>query len=228
MGRISKIEEHQLEDIISRMSLKDGLSSRDIASKVSEMVHDEISYKAIQRFLDAKKQQPAQQLKKAVIKEDKRRVLKTVHQEIDIIQTNLDATKRLIDRFALVDDLPTMYKEHMDELMDRLMSSGMAEKNYVSYLESWQGKFEHELRRKVGEIAILNREVRENMKFLVALREKAFQFELVSEFINLFMEIFKEESKDGAYDRSVIRIASNPRMKQLADQLKLFTGGDGE
>jgi hypothetical protein len=118
----------------------------------------------------------------------------------------------------------------MDELMDKLVSELDYDFNYVKYLESWQIRFEDGLRRKVGEIAVLNREVRENMKFLVTLREKAFQFELVSEFINLFMEIFKEESKDGAYDRSVIRIriASNPRMKQLADQLKLSTGGDGE
>jgi hypothetical protein len=73
---------------------------------------------------------------------------------------------------------------------------------------------------------ILNREVRENMKFIVSLREKAFQFELVQEYIRLMMEIFEEESKDGDYERAVVRIASNPRMKLLAEQQKLYTGGD--
>lgn len=59
----------------------------------------------------------------------------------------------------------------------------------------------------MNEIAILNREVRENMKFLVQLQEKAFQFKLVQEYIQLFMEIFQEESRDDAYERSITRIA---------------------
>jgi hypothetical protein len=67
-----------------------------------------------------------------------------------------------------------MYKEQMDELIDKLVTECDAEFNYVSYIENWQAKFEIELRRKVGEISILNCEVRENMKFLVQLSEKDF------------------------------------------------------
>ncbi|MDB5056001.1 MAG: hypothetical protein JWM44_4051 [Bacilli bacterium] len=148
-----------------------------------------------------------------------------VNQEIDIIQTNLDTTKRMINIFNFVDDLPKVFRQEMDELIDKLTLSDSGSQ-YVKYIEAWQSDFEHELHRKVGELTILNREVRENMKFTAMLREKAFQFELVQEYIRLFMEIFEEESKDGAYERAVVRIASNPRMKQLAEQQKLYTGGD--
>jgi hypothetical protein len=99
--------------------------------------------------------------------------------------------------------------------------------NFIEFFKDWQSNFENELRRKVYEIATLNKEVRENMKFTVQLREKAFQFELVQEYIGLFMEIFHEESKDGAYERAVTRIAANPRMKQLVDQQKLYVESGG-
>jgi hypothetical protein len=186
-----------------------------------------ISHTAVAKYIK-EKGSAEQAAKKEVILADQRRILKSVNQDFDIIQTNLDITKRLMDRFELVDDLPKLFKDQMDEMMDTFIGGYDPEMNVVTYLENWQAKFEDGLRRKVGEIAVLSREIREYMKQMVSLREKAFQFELVSEFINLFMEIFKDESKDQAYDRSVIRIASNPRMKQLADQLKLFTSGDGE
>ncbi|MCR8633476.1 hypothetical protein [Paenibacillus radicis (ex Xue et al. 2023)] len=223
MPKPSKIDVYQCQDIVWA-GVRNGRSMRDIAKDCSEWAKESISHTAVAKFI--KDRESAEQAtKKEAIIADRRRVLKTVHQEIDIIQTNLDATKRLIERFEMVDDLPKMFKENMDEMMDRLLSEGTAELNYVAYIEGWQMKFEVELRRKVLEITTLNREVRENMKFLVALREKAFQFELVQEYIGLFMEIFQEESKDGAYERSIVRIASNPRMKQLADQQKLYTGG---
>lgn len=99
----------------------------------------------------------------------------------------------------MVGDLPGIFRVEIDALIEKLQESG-EDFNYVTYLEGWQGKFENELRRKVGEIAILNREVRENMKFIVTLREKAFQFELVQRVYRIFMELFEEESKDGAYE----------------------------
>jgi hypothetical protein len=226
MAKPSKIEVFGCQEIVWA-GVRNEKPVRKIAEECSDWAGQSISHTAVAKYIK-EKSSAEQAAKKDVIVADQRRILKTVNQEIDIIQTNLDATRRLIERFELVDDLPKLFKDQIDELMDKFVGKYDPDMKVVNYLENWQQKFEFELRRKVGEIAILNREVRENMKFLVALREKAFQFELVSEFINLFMEIFKEESKDAAYDRSVIRIASNPRMKQLADQLKLFTGGDGE
>lgn len=222
MAKPSKIETLGCQEIVWA-GVRNGKTVRAIAEECSEWANEQVSHTAVAKYV--KEKGTAEQAKKKdAIVADRRRVIKTVHQEIDIIQTNLDATKRLIERFELVDDLPKLFRKEMDELIDKLMNDG-EEFNYVSFIESWQNSFEVELRRKVVEIVSLNREVRENMKFLVSLREKAFQFELVQEYINIFMEIFQEESTDGAYDRSIIRISANPRMKQLIDQQKLYTGG---
>lgn len=222
MAKPSKIETLGCQEIVWS-GVRSNKSVRDIAQDCSEWAGEKISHTAVAKYIKDKGTEE-QAKKKDAILADRRRVVKTVHQEIDIIQTNLDATKRLIERFELVDDLPKLFKDEMDELINKLMEHG-EEFNYVSYIEKWQYEFEVELRRKVGEITMLNREVRENMKFLTTLREKAFQFELVQEYIRIFMEIFEEESKDGAYERSIARISSNPRMQQLVDQQKLYTGG---
>lgn len=225
MAKPSKIETLGCQEIVWA-GVRDEKPVRKIAEECSEWAGEKISHTAVAKYVK-EKGSAEQAAKKEVIKAHQRRILKTVNQELDIIQTNLDATKRLIERFELVDDLPNMFKEQMDELIDKLVGELETDFNHVKYLENWQLRFEDGLRRKVSEIAILNREVRENMKFLVNLREKAFQFELVSNFVDLFMDIFKEESKDGAYERAVIRIASNPRMKQLSDQLKAFKSDAG-
>lgn len=222
MAKPSKIEKFGCQEIVSA-GVREGKSIRAIAAECSEWAKEDISHTAVATFLKIREQHE-REAKRELIIGDKRRLLKTVNQEIDIIQTNLDATKRLIERFEMVDDLPKMFTEEMQELTGKLMERG-EDFNYVSYIEKWQYEFEVELRRKVGEITALNREVRENMKFLVSLREKAFQFELVQEYIRIFMEIFEEESQGGAYERAVQRIAANPRMKQLADQQRLYTGG---
>lgn len=222
MAKPSKIEKYGCQEIVSA-GVRDGKSTRVIAAECSEWAEEDISHTAVATYLKLREQHE-REAKRELIIGDKRRLLKTVNQEIDIIQTNLDATKRLIERFELIDDLPKMFDEQMTEMLDKLAANG-AEFKYQTYIENWQTNFEIELRRKVGEITALNREVRENMKFLVSLREKAFQFELVQEYIGIFMEIFEEESKDGAYERSIQRIAANPRMKQLVDQQKLYTGG---
>lgn len=223
MAKQNKIEKYGCQETV-RAGIRDSKSIRQIAEDCSQWAGEAISHAAVARYLGVSSAQD-QAAKKQVIVSNKQRVLKTVNQEIDIIQTNLDTTKRMIERFELVDDLPKFFREEMDELTKKLLNETEAEFSYVKYIESWQQKFEIELRRKIAEISVLNREVRENMKFTVTLREKAFQFELVQEYIRLFMEIFQEESKDGAYERSIVRIASNPRMRQLTEQQKLYTGG---
>lgn len=223
MAKPSKIETLGCQEIVWS-GVRAGKSIRAIAEDCSDWAQEKISHTAVAKYIKDKGTEEQAKKKDAIVA-DRRRIVKAVHQEIDIIQTNLDATKRLIERFELVDDLPKLFREEMDELVNKLMENG-EECNYVSFIEEWQMKFEIELRRKVTEITTLNREVRENMKFLTTLREKAFQFELVQEYIRLFMEIFEEESKDGSYERSIARIASNPRMQQLIDQQKLYTGGE--
>jgi hypothetical protein len=225
MARKSKIEQYELESFINDLLFEnESMPHTELAKLCSNKAKTSISNMAIKRHLEANNKKTQKNIKK-VVKGDRRRVLKVVNQEIDIIQTNLDTTKRMIKIFNFVDDLPIAFRQEMDELINKLTLSDSGS-TYVKYIEAWQSDFEHELHRKVGELVALNREVRENMKFIVSLREKAFQFELVQEYIRLFMEIFEEESKDGAYERSVVRIAANPRMKQLAEQQKQYTGSD--
>ncbi|MHA7963538.1 hypothetical protein ACX93W_05275 [Paenibacillus sp. CAU 1782] len=224
MAKQSKIEKFGCGDIVHK-GIKAGKSVRQIAQECSDFAKEGISHTAVAKYI--KDQEDKEQLlKKEVIAMHKTRVLKTVNQEIDIIQTNLDVTKRMIERFEMIDDMPKTFKHYMDGMYEVIEKNG-ADTNFIEFFREWQSNFENELRRKVYEIATLNKEVRENMKFTVQLREKAFQFELVQEYIGLFMEIFQEESKDGAYERAVTRIATNPRMKQLVDQQKLYVESGG-
>jgi hypothetical protein len=151
MARKSKIEEFKLESFIDDILFgNDGLAHTEIAKRCSLKAKTDISNMAITRYLQSKNQVD-QKVKKEVVVANKQRVLKTVNQEIDIIQTNLDTTKRMIERFELVDDLPKMFRDEMDELINKLTLAD-SDFKYRQYIESWQTNFEYELKRKVGEI----------------------------------------------------------------------------
>lgn len=224
MARPSKIEMLGCQEIVIN-GYKNDLAEREIAKQCSEWAGEPISHNAVRRWYEVYNEEQ-QGHKKALILEDKRRILKTVHQELDIIQLQLRTTETLLERFKLVDTLPDMFNDRIEKLIERLTENG-EEFKYVAYIEKWQHEFEVELRRKIYEITALNRELRENSKFLAELRAKAFEFSLIQEYLAIFMDIFREESKDGAYERSVQRIASNPRMQQIVDQQRLISGGGG-
>lgn len=221
MGRKSKIDEHELEPYIDELLWeKPDMPHTEIARLCSDKAQTEISNMAITRFL-AGRHQHEQREKKAVIVQDRRRLLKTVNQELDIIQLQYDMTSKLAARFDMVDDLPEYFKEQMDELTEKL--SAHEEFDHASYLESWQAQVEKEMRRKIFELTSLNRELRENSKFLAELREKAFEFSLVQEYLFLFMEEFRKESAE-AYEAAVQRIAANPRMQRIVEQQMQMRG----
>ncbi|MBP1907648.1 hypothetical protein J2Z32_004328 [Paenibacillus turicensis] len=191
MAKPSKIESLGCQEIVWS-GVRANKTVRAIAEDCSEWANEKISHTAVAKFIKDKGT-GEQAKKKDAFLADRRRVVKTVHQEIDIIQTNLDATKRLIERFELVDDLPKLFRDEMDELVNKLMEDGEVF-NYVSFIETWQMQFEIELRRKVNEITVLNREVRENMKFLTTLREKAFQFKSI--FVYSWKSLRKKQQMD--------------------------------
>jgi predicted RNase H-like nuclease (RuvC/YqgF family) len=213
MARQSKIEKYGCEDIVaSGLRADPSKSTRQIAEECSDWAGEKISHTAIARYIETLGQQEQKQ-KKEVIKQDQRRVLKTVNQEFDIIQLQYQTTEKLLKRFDMVDNLPEFFKEQMDELVDKLMEQGVD----VKYLERWQTNIEVELRRKVYEITSLNRELRENSKFLAELREKAFEFSLIQEYLSIFMDIFRESSPQG-YEVAIQKVAANPRMQKIVDQ----------
>jgi hypothetical protein len=213
MARQSKIEKYGCEDIVAAGLRADPpKSTRQIAVECSDWAGEKISHTAIARYIDSF-QQEEQKQKKEVIKQDQRRVVKHVNQEFDIIQLQYQTTEKLLKRFEMVDNLPEYFKEQMDELVDKKMEHGID----VKFLERWQSNIEGELRRKVYEITALNRELRENSKFLAELREKAFEFSLIQEYLSIFMDIFKQASPEG-YEVAIQKVAANPRMQKIVDQ----------
>lgn len=219
MARQSKIEKYGCEEIVlAGLRCNPPKSTRQIAEECSEWAGVKISHTAVARYIESL-QQADQQKKKEVIKQDRRRVLKVVNQELDIISLQYATTERLLKRFELVDNLPEYFKEQMDELIDKMRDKG----NDPEYLEKWQSSFEIELKRKVMEITALNRELRENSKFLAELREKAFEFSLIQEYLSIFMDIFKRASPE-AYKEAIQHIAANPRLQKIVDQQKQLRG----
>lgn len=216
MARQSKIEQYECEDIVSAGLKEDPPKSvRQIAEECTKHAGVKISHTAVARYIEGIK---GQEKKKAVIKEDKRRVMKVVNQEFDIIQLQYKTTERLLARFELVDDLPEYFNQRMDELKNTLLAAVHegGEIDY-DYLDDWKASFNKELKRKVYEITTLNKELRENTKFLVDLREKAFEFSLIQEYLSIFMDKFRDVSEEG-YEVAIQHLAANPRMQKIVDQ----------
>jgi hypothetical protein len=222
MARESKIEKHGCQVIVAAgLRCDPPKSTRQIAEECSEWAGEKISHTAVARYIDSLNQ-VEQRKKKEVIVQDRRRVLKTVNQEIDIIQLQYQTTDRLLKRFEMVDDLPEYFQERMEELIEKMLNQG-ADFNSVNYLEKWQQQVEGELRRKVYEVTSLNRELRENSKFLAELREKAFEFSLIQEYLSLFMDIF-QEAAPAAFEMAIQKISANPRMQRIVDQQRELRG----
>jgi hypothetical protein len=101
MARKSKIEEYELESFIEDILFEnEDTPHTEIAKLCSKKANAEISNMAITRYMAIKNNTKNEQAKrKKIVASDSRRVLKVVNQEIDIIQTNLDTTKRMIERF---------------------------------------------------------------------------------------------------------------------------------
>lgn len=189
-------------------------SLREIAQDCSNFAGEPVSYTSIRRYLESKKNEE-QKEKKEVIVQDRRRVLKVVNQELDIIQLQYETTEELRNHFQLLGNLGEMFETSMNELLAHLITE---DDEYKDYLTKWEKHFSSELKRKIVELTSLNRELRENSKFLAEIRAKAFSFSLVQEYLALFMQRFKEESKDGAFERTLQWISANPRMQQIVDQ----------
>lgn len=219
MARQNKIDKFGCQEIVlSGIRSDPPKSMRQIAEECSEWAGEKISHTAVARYADQMHNEE-QKKKKEVIAADKRRVLKTVNQELDIIQLQYQMTERLLKRFDLIDNLPDYVQDRLDSLTDQMMESGES----AEYLEMWREDFEKELKRKVYEITTLNRELRENSKFLADMRGKAFEFSLIQEYLSIFMDIFKEASPD-AYTKAIQIIAANPRMQKIVEQQELLRG----
>lgn len=217
MARPNKIEQLGCQQIVID-GLKADKSFRAIAEECSAFAGEAVSHLAIMRYAETVNAK-VQKEKKAVIVTDRRRVVKVVNQDFDIIQLALRTTGVLVDRFETISNLPDLFDERMAQIMD-------GEKE-DSFLRQWSAEFSKELRRRCVEITSLNREIRENSKFLADLREKAFQFSLLTEFMEIFIQIFAKEDAE-ACNRALAVISGNPRLQKLMEMRQAGVWGGGE
>jgi hypothetical protein len=226
MAKQSKVEKYKCEHIVEA-GLMDGKPLREIASECSKHAGEPISHGAISRYIALTKDEN-QREKKEVILQDRRRILKVVSQEIDIIQLQYQTTETLLNHFNMIDGQPEIFEKQIKELIDQLAQHDDVNEELIEYLAIWKKQVDGQLKNKVSSLTSLNRELRENSKFLAEIRAKAFSFSLVQEYLALFMQKFKEESADGAFERTLQWISANPRMQQIVDQQRfLIEQGSG-
>lgn len=215
MGRQSKIEKFGLEKLITE-ALAAGKSSRQIAELCSKKSKQAISHVAVNEYIktiDLVK-------KKDVIVKEPSRVERITNFDLDIIELQYRTTSVLLERFEFINKLPDMFEQRFAALQDKTDKDS-------DYLESWKQGFVIELRRNIQNITSLNRELRENSKFMADMRSKAFEFDLIQEYLYLFMEVFRKADME-AYEIASAQIAANPRMQRIVEQQQQLRGGDAE
>jgi hypothetical protein len=216
MAKLSLIEKHKLQDVIAT-AMAEGKSLREIARICSKKAKIEISHVAVDRYLkslSAQREetpvpvggQPAVS-KRAVIVEQ------VMERDLDVINLAYRSTSVLVDRFEMIVGAADMFERRTDALVAHVKENGID----PEYLEGWRTAFLDDLKRNVRDITILNREMRENSKFLVDLREKAFTFNLAKEFMDKLMDIFQRASPE-AFDRAMSEISANPRLQRIIEQ----------
>lgn len=207
------------------------MSVRKIAAACTKAIKDngikdEISPAAVHRYLEASKYQkpaPAEK-KKAAVTNVPGRVERIVNFDIDIIELQYRTTNALLERFEFVTKLPQMFESRMEQVIDQLKTETETD---PEYLHRWKIAFVEDLRRNIQNITSLNRELRENSKFMADLRSKAFEFDLIQEYLYLFMEVFRKADME-AYELATAQIAANPRMQRIVEQQQQLRGGDVE
>ncbi|OXM17329.1 hypothetical protein [Paenibacillus herberti] len=233
MAKPLKIEQLGLQHIVAA-GIKDGKNPQQIAAQCSKEAEEPISNMAVRRYLETlevSKITPAQaaaapvstkvpvEQKQRIVRKDPERVTKLIDRDIDLIELQFRTTQALADRFDWIADLPDMFERRMIMMRDMLKDDGVD----VSALDSWGIGFTLELRRNIGTMTALNRELRENARFMATLREKAFEFSLIQEYLSVFMDIFRQENAE-AYEIAETKIAANPRLQRIVEQQQQMRG----
>lgn len=217
MARPSKIEQHGLENKILKLRNNDK-TFNEIVDIVKEEDNVKLSAMAVKRWLD-KHEDKIDEKAVEVIREDKRRVAKSINQTYDIIQTQLDVSQRVLNKLDGIESISEVV-ENVSETAVRLMQN-MGVKVTP---EEFAYNIEKSISRNIKDYIMLTREVRENNKFLSELKEKIYDFQLVQEFISMFISEF--EKYDPAITENALKeISNNPRMKWLAEEQRRIRGG---
>jgi len=229
-----KIEQYNLQDVVAA-GLREGKNPQQIAEECSRKAKVPISNMAVRRYIEAMEGKASvmaaphtsvqsKRVERAV-KSVPKRVQRIVDRDIDLIDLQYRTTAALAERFEWILDLPDMFEARMQQLHDMLKEEGAD----TTTLDHWGLGFTLELRRNIGKLAALNRAIRENAKFMSSLREKAFEFSLIQEYLMLFLEQFKKAELErygstAAYEAAEQYIASNPRMQRIVEQQRELRG----
>lgn len=231
MAKPMKIEALGLQSIVAA-GLLEGKNPQQIAEECSKAAKQPISNMAVRRYIEAMEgsasvmmapakasAKPPDKRREQAVKSVPERVQRLVDRDIDLIELQYRTTAALAERFEWISSLPENFERRMQQLHDLLRQEGTD----TTTLDHWGLAFTLELRRNIGNMAVLNREIRENARFMASLREKAFEFNLIQEYLQLFMEIFREASPE-AYEIAEQKIAANPRMQRIVEQQKELRG----
>lgn len=214
----SKIEKYELIDIV-RAGIKKEKSSRVIASECNDElkrrgINDTVSHKAVNDYAKLLKESD-RHVRKDVVQRNRSVQLKLIKTDIDIIETATRTTNALLDRFDYIDNLP----DTVETLIDGLGQLGDDPDAWYG----WKRGFMADMQRNVSGLATLNREVRENVKFLADLRMKAYEGNLVAEYIHYYTDIYRNMNPE-AHEMAMQRIAQNPRLERIVEQQKELRG----
>lgn len=240
MARPNKIEQYELQHIVARCISQGITASRQIATECTKEVRnrgikEDISHSAVVRYIStmegsasvmtAPPSKPPDKRRERAVKEVPERVQRLVDRDIDLIELQYQTTAALADRFEWISQLPDNFERRMTQLHDLLKQEGTD----TTTLDHWGLAFTLELRRNIGNMVVLNREIRQNSQFMASLREKAFEFNLIQEYLALFMDEFRKAEVDvhaasTAYERAEQAIAANPRMQRIVEQQKEMRG----
>ncbi|WP_333637794.1 hypothetical protein [Tissierella praeacuta] len=217
MARPSKIEQYGLEDKILKLRNNDK-TFNEIVDIVKEEDNVNLSAMAVKRWLD-KHEDKIDEKAVEVIREDKRRVAKSINQTYDIIQTQLDISNRVLNKLDGIDDIESIIIKAAKDAFDYTEFIG-----HGITLGQFADSIGKRISDNIKDYTMLTREVRENNKFLAELKSKIYDFQLIQEFISIFVSEF-EKYDPVTTDKVLKEISNNPRMRWIAEEQRRIRGG---
>jgi len=214
MARPSKIEKHGLQDKVIKLR-NNGKTYNEIASIVKKEDKIKISDMAVKRFLD-KHGELVDEKAVEVIKEDKRRVAKSLNYTYNVIQSQLDVSCKVLNKLELIEDT--------DHLIDKITESATALMKHGMKVSppAFAEQIAQQISDNILDFTRLTKEVRENNKFLADLQSKIYDFSLLQEFVILFIDKFKREDPDTTL-KVLKEIKADSRMRRIIESSE----GDG-
>ena len=133
--------------------------------------------------------------------------MKTVNHTYDIIQTQLDVSQRVLSKLDGIERISEVVEEVNEAAIRFMKDMGVR-----VMPEEFAYSIEKNISRNIKDYTMLTREIRENNKFLSDLKSKIYDFQIVQEFINLFIQEFEKYDTETTL-KVLEEIAANGRLK---------------